>query len=355
MQRRKHFLVSWFHRIQFDARVRSDVWRLLRDLTREKMTESDALEAVIDIYRQKGQGGVVRILQGLRHSIARNTFNAEVNKYVTPSESLMFGARGSAKASSLYHGAFKIVETQRTMNKTIYGTILQAVLGILVVLMLYFIFGTRLFPAFVDIKPLDEWSAFPRSVARVSMAYANNLELAALCLAMGAFVLRYVIHNYTGPGRVFMDRIPPFSLYRMTTGVAFLMAVIERGRMGGALNTRLLKLMARQSSGYVRHRIEAIAELADRETGGIGSAAHKTGHGYPSPDLVLILSKYSERGGDWLVNFSAFMDSWVADIQNRIKTMAVGLNLLLLILVAGSVLMAMLSIFTIVSEIRNTQ
>ena len=355
MQRRKHFLVVWFRRIQFDARVRSDVWRLLRDLTREKMTESDALEAVIDIYRQKGQPGVVRILQGLRHSIAMNTFNAEVNKYVTPSESLMFGARGSAPASSLYHGAFKIVETRRTMNKTIYGTILQSVFGILVVLMLYYILGTRLFPAFIDIKPLDEWSAFPRSVARVSMAYADNLEIAALCLAMVAFGLRYVIHNYTGPGRVFMDRIPPFSIYRMTTGVAFLMAVIERGRMGGALNTRLLKLMARQSTGYVRNRIEAIAEIADKQTGGIGSAAYQAGQDYPSPDLALIMAKYSERGGDWLLNFSAFMDSWIQDIQIRIKTMAMGLNFLLLILVTGSVLVAMLTIFNIVTEIQNTQ
>lgn len=350
------FWLGWFYRIQFDDRVRSDIWRLMRDLTSEKMQEGDALDAITDIYRQKGQGAIVLILQQIRHSIGMNTFNAVINKYVTTSEKIMFGARGSAEASHLYGGAFRVIETQRNMKKTIFGTILQSMLAFVVVLVLYYILGTQMYPAFIAISPLEEWSAFPRTVARVAIMYVQNIEIVMAVILVLVVLMHRTIKHYKGPGRVTLDRFPPFSLYRITTGVAFLMAIVERGRMGGALNTSLLNTMARQSTGYVRNRIEKIAELADQEVGGIGSAAHHAGQGFPSPELALIMAKYSERGGSgWLNNFSAFLNSWVEDIQNRIKAMAIGLNLFILVIVAGSIGIAMFSIFTIVNEIQNIQ
>ena len=354
MARRTSWFI-WFHRLQFDSGVRSDVWRLMRDLTKEGMSEGDALEAVAAIYRQKGEGAIARIMEQLRESLRLNTFNAVVNKYVNPSEKIMFGARGAAEASHLYDGAYRIIETQRSMKKTINGTILQSGLAFSVVLLLYYILGTRLYPAFMGISPLEDWPIFPRTVATLALAYVRNLELILVALISLVVFLRYAMIYYTGPGRVLADRFPPFSLYRITTGVAFLMAIVERGRMGGALNTRLLHVMASQSSGYIRNRIATIAEYADQDTGGIGSAAHRTGQGFPSPELALIMARYSEQGGQWLINFSAFLDSWVKDIQNRIKSMAIGINLLILFIVAISIGMAMMSIFTIVTEIRNTQ
>ena len=355
MQRRKPAWVVAFYKFQFDARIRSEVWRLLGDLTREGLAESDAMDAMIDIYRQKKQGAIVYILCRLRYSIGMNTFNAECNKYVTTSEAIMFSSRGSAEASRIYQGAFRVIETQRTMTKTIYGTILHAVISFGVMLMLYYIFGTQLYPAFMDFSPLEEWSPFPRTVAIIALIYVDNLVAIFSGIIAFIFGLRWLIRNYTGPGRILLDKIPPFSLYRITTGVAFLMTIIERGRMGGALNTGMLQGLARQSTGYVRNRIENITRYADQQAGGIGSAAHLAGQGYPSGELALIMAKYSEQGGDWLDGFSAFMDSWIADIQNRIKSMAVGLNVLILFIVAASILIAMLSIFTIVNDITAIQ
>ncbi len=355
MQRRKPNWVVWFYKLQFDTRVRSGVWRLIGDLTNESMGESDAIEAVIDINRKKKQNAVVYILGRLRYSIGQNTFPAEISKYVTPSESLMFGSWGSADASNMYKAAHRILEIQRTMKRTIFGIILPSLIGLCVAFLLYYIFGSQLFPAFIGISPLEEWSTFPRMVAIVSMAYVDNLVLTILGVMAIILALRHFIRTYSGPGRVMLDRIPPFSLYRITTGVAFLMTVIERGQMGGDLNKRLLERMARQSRGYVRNRIETMARYADQQSGGVGSAAHQAGQGYPSEELALIMAKYSERGGDWLNNFSGFMTSWVNDIQQQIKLMATGLNVFIMMVVTSSLLVAMLSIFAIVSELGAIQ
>ncbi|MDE2674027.1 MAG: hypothetical protein OXH65_02855 [Paracoccaceae bacterium] len=348
-------LIDWFHKLQFTKKTRADVWQLVGDLTRAGMSETDALEAIIAIYSARKDPSIVYILKRIRNSIGTNTFNFEVNRYSSASESIMFSSHGTADASRMYTGAARILKTQILMRKTVTAALFQPLIALATVFMLYYILGDRMFPQFMLILPIEHWSPISRTVARVALFLASNTLLVLGFIAFLIGLLGWMVRNYSGPGRVLLDQFPPFSLYRISTGVAFLMTIIERGRMGSSLNTQMLQAMARHSSGYMKSRILAIARYSDQDSGGIGSAARQAGQNFPSLDLALIMAKYSETGGDWLVSFSRFMDGWIEDVQTRIRTMAVALNTIPLFFVTFSIALGILTIFTIVTDLQKIQ
>ena len=125
------------------------------------------------------------------------------------------------------------------------------------------------------------------------------------------------------PGRRFLDRIPPWSIYRMMTGTDFLLglsAMLEAGIPVMAAFEQIRKT----APPYLRARIVPIMKIY-RRTGKLGEAMERSRSRFPSEEIIVRLSlreKYGELGQA----LAEFARDWKEDGLPKIERQAQYLN-----------------------------
>ena len=150
------------------------------------------------------------------------------------------------------------------------------------------------------------------------------------------------------PGRLLLDRLPPWSLYKLRMASAFLFAIVETARTGGEIKTSTLQAMADAANPYMRDRLNRIAE--GLVSGNIGQASIAAGQDFPARDLNAILALIAAQDG-WIERFATFLDRWLADVELTIQRATAGLNIVLLALIAASLAGAITNIIAVLQTV----
>lgn len=296
-----------FHRLGFGLRIRAETWQLLADFTATGMELSVALDTAAQIYKDRGKTSVSYILREMRRALGAGMGMGPALRRFTPeADRLMFSGESSIEPSAMFASVARIARGQLAMRRAIRAALAGPVMALMALLGLYYLLGSRMFPAFTQIVAREHWPTYARIIDAAARFVADNILWivpAACGLSVGAILsTRY----WTGFGRAFADRIPPWSLARLQTGLLFLLLLIESGRQGRNLNTAFLLDIATRSGPYAASRIRAIARRCGSDPAGIGAAANRTGYRWPSPILNTTLAAYS-RQENWLQNFSRYL------------------------------------------------
>ena len=105
-------------------------------------------------------------------------------------------------------------------------------LAIVSLIGLYYLLGSRMFPVFELMAPRENWPGYARAIAVVAGLVADHIVIIVPALALAVAVITASTRHWTGFGRSIADRLPPWLLYRMQTGLLFLMLLVESGKMG---------------------------------------------------------------------------------------------------------------------------
>ena len=149
------------------------------------------------------------------------------------------------------------------------------------------------------------------------------------------------------PGRKFLDRIPPWSIYRMMMGTEFLLglsAMLEAGIPVMAAFEQIRKT----APPYLRARIVPVMKIY-RRTGKLGEAMERSRTRFPSEEIIVRLSlreKYGELGQA----LSEFARDWKEDGLPKIERQAQYLNYGAMTLAAVAIGVLALGILQIVQQ-----
>ena len=306
-----------------------------------------ALPLVSDIEASRGPL-LQDILADLRASLRTDSFSRTVAGYVPESEALLFRRFGLASDASIFRAAARMTSVDERIAKAIRQALLWPMFLFLLIFVLLYSLGSQLFPTMVTLAPVVEWPLMSQAVAMVAFWVADYAVLAAGTLAAAVAAYKWAERNHAGWGRIWMDRVPPFSLYRLRTGATFAFVLIENARVGHEINRAFLVNLANSLPPYTRSRIRAVAERADRTN--IGSAAIAAGHGFPDPELNAVLRAYADQR-DWVPRYGGYADAWLERLQERVEAMVSLLRLGLMVLAAmviGSAAWVMVGITTLV-------
>ncbi len=339
-----------FHRLGFGLKTRAETWQLLADFTATGMELGLALDTAALIYRDRGKGSVAHILREIRKGLASGGGMTPALRRFTPeSDRLMFSGEGTVEPHAMFGAVARIARAQLAMRRAIRQALTGPSLALAALLGLYYLLGARMFPAFAEIVDPAQWPFYAKAISNAATLVANNiLWIVPSAVGLGALALVSTRH-WTGFGRAFADRVPPWSLTRMQTGVLFLMLLVESGRQGRNLNTAFLFDIATRSGPYAASRIRAIARRCGNDPSGIGAAANRTGYRWPSPILNTALAAYS-RQDNWLQNFSRYLDRWMEDMDEQAKASAAAANYILLALVALSLGGSLATVFGLIQS-----
>ena len=335
-------IAAWF---VFGSKARVDCFQMVVDMMEAEFALERALEVTIKAARDQGQSGRAWVLEKWREALPRDRFAAVAGSWVPGPEAMIFAASGRVDGRVLFAAAARVASLRERQMSAVWGALAMPVVLSVCVIVVMWAAGGHFIPVLETVSAPESWGAGASLFRGTSTwLYANPGVFAAWLLG-GMAVVIVVMIFWTGPGRTALDRVAPFSLYRMVTGSAFLFVVLEFVGARVDLNERTFMLLKSRASPYARHRISAIEREMARGVG-LGKSMVMAGHGFPDPSLAPVVAALDGVVG-WEVKLSRFVERWVGRSDELLRARAAFLNgalLLLVTLVMGTMIDAMFSI-----------
>lgn len=340
----------WWRKLAFGPNVRVEVWQLLADVTQSGVSLDRTVEALMRSYHGSGRKARAMVLAELVAGLAARGMGARLVPYVSPAERLIFEGLDRTQAPITFTSAARLLRTRLALRKALTEAIAMPILLTLSLFGLMIFFGLELLPAFAEIVDFDDLPTVQGVTVAVTLAFAAHPLRLALWLTGFVLFLLILMRVWTGWGRTFADRFPPFSVMRLQAGTAFLFAVIEHGRTGGAVTPALMERMAQATGRYEASRIRALAGPLERDDN-LGTASLEAGQGFPDRDMAVVMQLlWSRENG--IERAGAFLTRRLEQIETAVKTRMAVLNGVLLTLVTV-VLVLLLSIMMPVFDQLN--
>nr|WP_279078212.1 type II secretion system F family protein [Hafnia alvei] len=252
--------------------------------------------------------------QGLRHWIPRN--EAAI---------IQSGVQEKQLADALRR-AKQLVLSVRDIRSTVIERLTQPLLLFFSLLALACMMSWNFVPQLETLQPRDQWQGSLMWMASISDLFGQHLSVWLIGVLFIAAWTYWSLGNLTGPARRFMDKCPPWSIYREIQGATFLLNFAALSRAQVKEEDALLQLSL-HASLWLRQRLNATTRLM-KSGRSLGHALYETGYQFPSKDAInrLKLLTQGDRGETIIDSFAH--DQLVRTLAN-IKSLAGWLNLII--------------------------
>jgi type II secretory pathway component PulF len=122
--------------------------------------------------------------------------------------------------------------------------------------------------------------------------------------------------RWTGRVRVWADRIPPYSLYRMAVGVGFMLTVSAMTKANVTF-TDTLRALLRDANPWYRERLTRTLQLMNNGRN-LGEALYQAGHDFPDGEAVLDLRAFAGLAG-FEVRMQKMGEKWIDLSVKRVQ------------------------------------
>lgn len=333
-------------KLQFGAGARIRFYESLVLMLQNNVQLGDALRelhAVVSDNGKKNKTAEALIYQHCIDSLNNGaSLSDALEHWVNPTEAALL--RAGEKSGELQKAmgyVTGLIQKKKAMlaaltGATLYPLILSGLAGFLLNMI-----STQLVPKFAKLAPPEQWQGAARllylvadSATRYGSAIVIGLVIAIVAVIVSLPTLR-------GPLRPYLDRLFPYSAYRMLHGSSFLLGVALMVSSGQQLRESLLSL-AHSANPWLRERIDGALDGVDAGKN-FGAALAGAGHDFPDRIAIQYLTIFANRDGfeAAMVNYAhRWMEQSVAMMQ-RIGSIALGIGLmtvalLMLLVIAGA-------------------
>lgn len=344
-------------RLNFDLKKRLKFYRMLAKSTDEKrkgVKIQTALEHLMRLEKRNyGEKSLTykmykNWLKKLTHGYE---FGKIIRNFAPQTEAMIISAsETSGKISDGFILAGDVARSQATFIKVFRSAIAVTSITLVMSLTVLSFFCTKVLPSIASSVSVDRMSNYSLFVLRIIKTYHiwfPAFTISAIILL--AFIV-WAVPNYKHGFRLKLEKIPPFSLYRIVTGCSFLYAFRSLTK-SGVPQTQALKRMAEFANPYLKYRIDKILYQMNRGIS-FGNALINIHLNFPDRDIVDELSIHSESGNidealDEVVNNLNEDGLELVKLQAEI-TKYIGMGIIVVI-----ILFLITGLFSFIKDIQN--
>lgn len=182
-------------------------------------------------------------------------------------EIVRVGEEGGVIAETL-QSAIKTL-TQRTGSMgALIGAVSYPIMVITIACCVIIYLRNSIFTQFEAIKPMEQWPEAGQHLVGLADVIAEWWWLLILFMIAISYLMRYIMRNYTGEFRPFLDNIFPFTLYRRFAA-AQLMETMGLLVANGVVFKQAIKVMQYQANPYVASHLVMMEHLLGMGKGNI--------------------------------------------------------------------------------------
>ena len=341
-------------RLSFSSKVRERFWRKLASQQRHNMPLDESLLLFAKQARAR-KSLHERCYLDIRDRLAlgKDIGNA-LYGYASAEEILLISSsqKGGNLPEGLMLASELIVAKRKIIGAVVNALAYPAVLiGVLVAFL--YVIGTVVMPQLTAITDPTRWQGPALALYRVSQLV--NSPYGIVCLAgflASIFLAVFSFPRWTGQGRYWADKCPPWSIYRLLVGVSWLHTVATLMFAGRKLIEILdAMLKDRSSTPYLRWVLRRIQIYAARGAN-LGDALLATKLQWPAPALIDELQTYAALPG-FNAQLRSIAADWLDEGIEMIIRAARGLNVFCTILVGLLVILMVAGVSSIQQQIAT--
>jgi type II secretory pathway component PulF len=241
----------------FRSRINNFYDELLENL-RMNIPLSHFLDARREIAEKRGQKGEA-VYDVIMQRMQEGGSLSDAGQGFIPDADIMM-IRAGEHVARITDGVETAQFSSRAMTQiraiVLKQMMMPVVLAVMLIAMMI-LFGVMVIPKFLFIVPLNKLGY----AYQVSYAFANMLQaywwIFVPAMAAFAILLTWSVGHVTGPARLWLDRIPPFSIVRQYVSAGLLIKLSGLLRNNVTLDSAI-ELMMRDASAYERSHLEII-------------------------------------------------------------------------------------------------
>src|SRR3546814_372482 len=270
------------NRLLFTGSSRIEMYETIALLLENGVILSKALR---DLYMIESKNGKKKkevravVLNEMMNGVAAGqSLSAILADWAPPQEVALIqaGEVSSRLPQSLMECSKIITAKQEIVGAIIAGISYPILIFILIVVLLHQV-ATKMVPQFARVSPPETWTGSAAVLNHLSYFVTNwGLESLGVLFIFLMWVVWSMPNMHRPRIRIYLDKIPPWSIYRMLQGSTFLLNIAIMIKAGVRLQNILI-MMAKTGSPWVRSRVGAA--LAGINSGlNLGQALHRTGY-----------------------------------------------------------------------------
>lgn len=338
---------------QFDIKTRMRFYRKLSQLLRNGVSLDAALKQVAYLEEKRKRKGIAALIMKWRTQVENGVnFGSCIGEYVPTGESMLLetGSDTGKLEDSLLNAA-EAVEAQRRVKSAIISSGSYPALLIIILIAALAMASYNVIPTFAEVMPIEDWEGTPQKIAYASEFIKNYGLRIFLTFVSVVFLISYSMPRWRGSSRMMVEKIVPWSVYRMWQGSSFLLSVASLMSSGVKIDENSLSRIASKASPYLRERIEAISyELSAGHN--LGEAMDRAGHSFPDEELIDDLRVYATLKG-FEDNLVSVTREWVGDVEANISSAMKIANTVALVLIAVTMGLLITALFGVVQQIQS--
>lgn len=341
--------------LNFSNKVRLKLYRKIASLMKNRFSLMDALDMLHDGASNSGKSpneplaiALASWARGLNNGMP---FSDALKGWAPDRERLMLSVGDVSDLEGALLNLIKVTEGSTKMIRPIVGAIVYpSFLMMMSVLILYAI-GVYMVPPMIDAAPNVRWTGTAADLVAISAWIKKYWLVAFASLPVLMTVIYFTIGIWTGKTRAIFDHMPPWSLYKVFTGISWLLALSALVKGGTPVSTAL-RALRRDASNYLKERIDKTLVFVNNGDN-LGQALNKTGLDFPDVEIIADLKIYSE-----LDNFEEALDNlandWLEESVYMIEEKAGILNMIALLAIGGIIAWAVMGTFAMQDQITNS-
>lgn len=328
----------------WSTQARLEFYRLFSSLLKMGEDIPEALSVVREAFVARGGSVTIRVIDDLEAARLRGDFKDTLIFYASGGERIIFSGYGSQDSASIFLGAATILEGRHKMGTAIKSALAMPLLFTVLIGVLGAMLHLQLFPAFAQVLDIRDFPASARILAATLQWMADYGIALSILTAAAISVVLISMPLYAFWGRSMLDKIFPWSLYKLNTGIGFWLVLSALVSAGRDLTLRELEGLSASMSHYGRQNVKAIIRQPDSLK--LEDRIFAADKNWPERELNAVFRAFNSKSGGAEL-FSAYLGQWLQSVEARIKARASVLNSFLMIIICALIMVVMFSMFQI--------
>lgn len=327
-------------RVFFSAQQRESVYERFAALTDNGVSLRESLALTLNRFerRRNPLRFVFRaVLTGLNSG---RSLDQALSAFVPGEEAMLIqSGLASGELPTALRRCAELLRARHAITSSVSQALGYPILLSLLFLALLVVLSRYVMPQLAQLSDPVTWEPGAQALYAAARFVDSPVGWIALAVVVCLVLLALVtLGRFTGRLRVVLDRVPPWSFYRLIIGSIWLFTLATLLRSGVQLSHALASMSVQPTtSPWLRERIQAISRgLAHGQD--LGVALDNAGHQFPDAELVEDILVYSRLPGfsDRLhVIATAWLAAGVGRVQIQAKILNVVCILAILLLLSG--------------------
>ncbi len=339
----------------FSNKGRLKIYRKLAALLRNRFSLMNALDMIYNGLSDEGQSPnepmAIAVSAWGRALQEGHPFSDALKGWAPNRERLMLSVGDVSDLESALMNLIKVSEGSTRMIRPIVSAIAYPSFLLMASVLILYAIGVYMVPPMLSAAPDTIWTGTARSLVDLSGWIQKNWVAAFAFFPIIGSIIYATIGFWSGKIRVKFDRFPPWSLYKIFTGITWLLALSALVKGGVPVSVALTSLR-KDANKYLRDRIDgALFHIKNGDN--LGQALAKAGQEFPDKQVISDLKIYSE-----LDNFEEALDKlandWLEDSVYMIEQKAEVMNIVAMLFVSAVIAWAVFGTFDMQDQITSS-